>query len=454
MKYKILFFLLLLAALPASADRRKKKSVSKPDSIPALAQFEALEPSDTVDFYLDSLITLEIDSLVEEELSSGIRHNINTASIFGMDTWEGRLQHQLDSLCNTGMFETSQLGLYVYDITAGNDIYAVNYRHRMRPASCQKLVTSISALHFLGGNYQFKTDLRITGEVEDSVLKGDVYVKGCMDPMLSQGDVHQLALSLRKEGIDSIAGNLYVDLSFKDDNGLGWGWCWDDDYGPMRVLTVNGKDRFEREFVDDLKSAGIRLANEVMSAASSSSKARSLYTAQHSIDQILLRMMKNSDNIYAESLFYQVAAYGGHREAGRKHAASNINSLISKIGLKPSNYTIADGSGLSLYNYLTPQLLVRLLTFAWNNEGIRNHLYPSLPIAGRDGTLGSRMSGTAAKGNVHAKTGTVSGVSSLSGYATSPQGHVLAFSIINQGIASSSTGRKFQDKVCRLLCED
>ena len=70
-----------------------------------------------------------------------------------------------------------------------------------------------------------------------------------------------------------------------------------------------------------------------------------------------------------------------------------------------------------------------------------------------DGTLEKRMRGTAAQGNVHAKTGTVTGISSLAGYCTTADGHVLAFCIINQGVLNGKPGRDFQDRVCKVLCE-
>ena len=137
---------------------------------------------------------------------------------------------------------------------------------------------------------------------------------------------------------------------------------------------------------------------------------------------------------------------------GRKESSSYVDVLIRHIGLSPALYQIADGSGLSLYNYVTPELLVRMLAYAWGNEQIRESLYQSLPIAGVDGTLEKRMRRTAAQNNVHAKTGTVDGISSLTGYATSPEGHVLVFSIINQGVQKTSQGRDWQDKVCEVLC--
>ena len=96
---------------------------------------------------------------------------------------------------------------------------------------------------------------------------------------------------------------------------------------------------------------------------------------------------------------------------------------------------------------------MRLLAFAYTDEALRRHLLPALPIAGEDGTLARRLRGTKAQGNVRAKTGTVEGVSTLAGYCTAPNGHTLCFAIMNQGIRRTSTGRNFQDRVCRALTE-
>ena len=370
-------------------------------------------------------------------------------------TWTGRVQHKLDSLTSLPMFETSQVGLYVRDLTSQRDIYRLNHRQRMRPASNQKVVTAIAALHHLSGSYPIKTQMMMTGEIKDSVLWGDLYVVGGMDPLLAQGDVLQMAYKLKETGIDSIAGVLRIDLTMKNQDDMGWGWCWDDDMTPLRPLMVDKHDHFVQEILDDLQSVGIRgMDIERIMQAPCPADARVIYEVTHTVDQVLPRMMKKSDNFYAESLFYQLASLSGKRPAGRKEATGYVDVLIRKVGLKPANYQIADGSGVSLYNYISPELLVRLLEFAWNDNDMRQSLYPSLPIAGVDGTLEKRMRKTAAEGNIHAKTGTVDGVSSLSGYATSPEGHVLVFSIINMGIPRAAVGRDWQDQVCEVLCKE
>ena len=90
-----------------------------------------------------------------------------------------------------------------------------------------------------------------------------------------------------------------------------------------------------------------------------------LFSLSHSFDQILTRMMKQSDNIYAECLFYQTAATTGKKNAGRKEAAQRTEELLKKIGLEPSQYRVADGSGLSLYDYVSAEMLVAVLGYTW-----------------------------------------------------------------------------------------
>ena len=127
--------------------------------------------------------------------------------------------------------------------------------------------------------------------------------------------------------------------------------------------------------------------------------------------------------------------------------------LIRKIGLEPSKYKLADGSGLSLYNYLSAELETMMLRYAFRNDNIKEHLIHSLPIAGVDGTLKKRMKSGCAHANVKAKTGTLTGIISLAGYCKAANGHDLCFSIINNGIMHGNNARNFADKVCNLLCQ-
>ncbi len=366
--------------------------------------------------------------------------------------WPQSVVAGIDNLLKSDMFETSQVGMMVYDLDADSAIYCHNERQLMRPASTMKLLTAITAIDKLGGSYQFKTDLCYTGEVTDGTLSGNIYCVGGFDPRFNIDDMRAFVESIRKMGVDTIRGNIYADKSMKDEAQYGEGWCWDDDNPILSPLLVGRKDVFIDRFVQELREAGI-VVDAFTGQGRKPDDAFCICRRFHTIDQVLMRMLKESDNLYAESMFYQIGAASGSQPATAHSARSVMNRLIKKVGLDPKRYNIADGSGLSLYNYVTAELEVRLLRYAFKNNNIYLHLHPSLPQAGTDGTLCKRMTSPFTQGNVYAKTGTLSGISSLAGYCTAANGHRLAFAIINQGLLHGRNGRSFQDRVCTILCQ-
>ncbi len=365
--------------------------------------------------------------------------------------WPQNAQARIDKLLTHDMFETSQLGMMVYDLTADSVIYAHNERQLMRPASTMKVVTAITALDKLGGSYQFKTALYYTGTIQNRTLTGDLYCVGGFDPKFGRDDMRAFTHCMKTLGVDTIRGNLYADKSMKDLDVLGEGWCWDDDNPVLSPLVYRRKDHFMTEFEKELREAGIQV-EAFSSVAKCPAEAIRICERTHSIDQILLPMMKKSDNLYAEALFFQLVPRENGRTVTAKEARSVVRRLINKVGLDASRYKIADGSGLSLYNYVSVELLVKLLKYGYQHQNIYHHLLPSMPTAGVDGTLKKRLRGTYTRGKVWAKTGTVTGVTSLAGYCEASNGHLLCFAIINQGVMYGKNGRAFQDRVCHALC--
>lgn len=365
--------------------------------------------------------------------------------------WVQTLRLNLDHLLASNMFKTSQVGMMVYDLTADSVLYAHNERQLMRPASTMKVITAVTALDRLGGAHQFSTDLCYKGTIENNTLTGSIYCVGGFDPRFNSDDMRAFAESIHKMGVDTIRGKIIADKSMKDDKTYGEGWCWDDDNPVLTPLIYGRKDQFMERFERELRESGL-VVQAFASTAVKPDTAFCICARYHTIDQILMRMMKESDNLYAESLFYQLAASGGARPASARHARQYIRRLIDKVGLHGQRYRIADGSGLSLYNYVTAELEVRLLRYAYRYQNIYIHLLPSLPKAGVDGTLEKRMHGTFTKDNVKAKTGTLTGVISLAGYCTAANGHQLCFAILNQGVMRASDARHFQDRVCEVLC--
>ena len=385
-----------------------------------------------------------------------------TADILTVDTtqvdtaevelpWPQNLQARLDSLTKDRMFNSTQLGLMVYDLTDDSTLYRFNARQTMRPASTMKLLTSISALDHLGSRYDFRTSLYYTGSVKDSVLIGDLYCVGGMDPLFDTNDMKAFAESIKALGIHTLRGKIVEVRGFKDSDLLGEGWCWDDDNPTLSPLLIEKKDEFASRLVQMLDKDSI-FVDGPATIGSLPKNALLLCSRSHKLVDVLEPMMKNSDNLYAESMFYQLAASTGASPAKASHGRQMILKTLQKAGVT-GQYKIADGSGLSLYNYVTPELLAKLLIYAYRKSGIIRYLYVSLPIAGEDGTLKKRMKDSPAHLNVRAKTGTVTGVSSLAGYALAANNHMLVFSIINQGIMKADDGRNFQDKVCKALCK-
>ena len=367
--------------------------------------------------------------------------------------WPQNVQARLDSLMKTPLLESTQLGLMVYDLSDDSVLYSFGAKQTLRPASTMKLLTAVTAIDLLGSEYRLNTSLRYQGAIKDSVLTGDLICVGSMDPMFDTNDMRAFVESVRALGVDTIRGRLVAAPSFKEEELLGEGWCWDDDNPQLSPLLVERKDEFMTVFASMLREAGIVVEAPIITAPYSKD-ALMLCVRSHQLKEILIPMLKESDNLYAESVFYHIAASQGARPAKASHARQLVKKELSKAGVTGVPYKIADGSGLSLYNYVTPELMVKLLCYAYRHTNIFMQLYPALPVAGQDGTLKKRMMNTSANGKVKAKTGTVTGVSSLAGYLTSANGHVLAFCILNQGVLRNADGRDFQDKVCTALCNN
>jgi len=143
---------------------------------------------------------------------------------------------------------------------------------------------------------------------------------------------------------------------------------------------------------------------------------------------LAMRLMKISQNQYAETLLKTVGAAPGvvPSVAGGRAAAQ---AIFQRWGVKPDALIQRDGSGLSRYDFVTPEALVTILTHVDRDPRLKDPFERSLPIAGAEG-LSSRMKGTPAEGNVRAKTGSMTGVRGLSGYVTAADGEPLVFSIL------------------------
>jgi D-alanyl-D-alanine carboxypeptidase/D-alanyl-D-alanine-endopeptidase (penicillin-binding protein 4) len=160
-------------------------------------------------------------------------------------------------------------------------------------------------------------------------------------------------------------------------------------------------------------------------------------------------MMKNSQNLYAETFFRTLtASLGSDSTDGRPMVASVLGSW----NIPDSDLVVADGSGLSRYNLATAEAIVTLLTRIHQDDRLRESFQATLPIAGRDGTLARRFTGTAADGTTRAKTGSLSNARTLAGYVETADGEPLAFCILanNYGPAETEVEQAIDAIVIRL----
>ncbi len=202
---------------------------------------------------------------------------------------------------------------------------------------------------------------------------------------------------------------------------------------------------FVSHFRQSLSTEGITV-KQIARATSNQNQQELASVESPTLSQLLVYMNINSNNLYAESL---LRALGSKQtleknqttvEAGLKV----LKTTLTQLGVEPTSYFIVDGSGLSRRNLLSPQALVQVLQAMSKSEVFR----ASLPVAGVSGTLKNRFVNTPAMGIVQAKTGTMTGVVSLSGYVNVPNSEPLVFSImVNQSGQPTSVVRKAMDEI-------
>ncbi len=170
------------------------------------------------------------------------------------------------------------------------------------------------------------------------------------------------------------------------------------------------------------------------------------------LSQIGKVMLKVSQNLYADTLLKTLGKPARAGPASTAAGATVVQDTLKGWGIAPDRYVMMDGSGLSRYNYLTPDVLVTILTRMASDDRHKTLFADALPVAGVDGTIAGRMKNTKAQGNARAKTGSISNARALSGYVTSADGEPLVFSMIvnNFNVPQSDADAVIDRAVVRL----
>lgn len=433
------------------------------------------------------------------------------------------LRKELGALLNDKLFDTGDVSLMVYDLTADTLLYSHRAHKLVRPASVQKVLTSVVALEHLGRDYTFDTELFDKA----SGVSYNLFVKGHMDPLFTDVDAQRMANSVAS---GMVVDTLFADCSFSDSLYWGSGWIWDDNpygYQPYlsslmlcrgavevvvwprdngkapaykvtpessfytvmneavsndpskgkltvlrdwlvdsNVIRINGNctkrystrmnmyksaDFFVAVLIEKLALRGVVVNNVVYGPVPAD--AERIFVNSRPVADVVDEALMESDNLCAEALLYHVAAQENISPVSASQGCSVVSRFIKeRLGVN-GDFSIADGSGLSVYNYLSADVVLRALRFTHSNEELFNAFYMHLPQSGVSGTMQNRTKGTKAHGKVRAKTGTVKGVCTLAGYAQAADGHLYAFVMLNSGLQSARTVRDWQDKVLDAICK-
>lgn len=433
-----------------------------------------------------------------------------------------QLQRDLDALLDTSELERGYWGVLVTSLKRGDTLYARNAGKLFMPASALKIVTLAAAAERLGWDYAYETRILAGGAIDNGTLRGDLIVVGSGDPTIVERDgmaaglFESWAEGLKAAGVKTIDGRIIGDDNAFDDEGLGFGWSWDDldegfapavsalqfnenvarvaivpgagvgsaadvtlvpggtglviqnhiktsptgtsaavetrrlpggarlelrgsiplDGGPVvRNVAVDNPTLF---FATTLRTAlvahGIDVrgpAVDIDDISDAPSRDRAVVVATYrspALSTLAPTLMKVSQNLYGETLLKTIGAAAGTPTAETGRTAAR--SIVEAWGVEAAGLIQVDGSGLSRYNYVTPETLITILTHVDRDERLSAPFHAALPLAGREGTLAGRMRGTPGEGNVRAKTGTLTNVRALAGYVTTAEGEPLAFAIL------------------------
>ncbi|HEY0698400.1 MAG TPA: D-alanyl-D-alanine carboxypeptidase/D-alanyl-D-alanine-endopeptidase [Micromonospora sp.] len=222
------------------------------------------------------------------------------------------------------------------------------------------------------------------------------------------------------------------------------------DWIPVWEPTGYAADVFRRA----LTRHGVRIVGRTVPGRPTPADAPVVATHRSmTLAELMVPFLKLSNNGHAEVLVKSI----GRAVSGSGCWSAGLSAIaahLAALGADRSTLRQADGSGLSRRNLIPPAELADLL-LAVRDEPWFPAWYEALPIAGRaerfvGGTLRSRMRDTPAAGNVHAKTGSLTSVSSLSGYVTSADGHLLVFSVVLNNYLASSV-KSIEDQIAVTL---
>ena len=221
------------------------------------------------------------------------------------------------------------------------------------------------------------------------------------------------------------------------------------------VAVVNPANNFVQQFQQVLVAEGIPVKQALVASTSSNLDRELAAVESPPLAELIKETNRESNNLYAEVLLRLLGKVTAQMPVPQEDTSQiglkELKTALTQLGVNPNSYKLADGSGLSRHNLISPEALVQTLRLMANSPTASVYR-ASLPVAGESGTLKNRLSSTPNRVILQAKTGTLSGVSALSGYIEVPNYEPLVFSIIvNQSDQSAAKVRSATDEIVLLL---
>jgi D-alanyl-D-alanine carboxypeptidase/D-alanyl-D-alanine-endopeptidase (penicillin-binding protein 4) len=369
------------------------------------------------------------------------------------------LQQTLDSVLGPLKTAGITVSAKVIHAETNKTLYEYKPEAEMIPASITKLITAACALSKLGQSYNLSTVLYTDdSNIGDGVINGNLYLKGYGDPDFSSSDLKTLADDFLKLGIKEVTGNIIADESFFDNDYYTLSNSYKGDTGPSywpyicgltldKNKGVGGSPsmRAANDLSGYLSAGGVKLGGSTI-AGTTPQGSKEIAKFNHTIFDVLANMLKESDNHSAITMFKLVGAKLIDNPGSISKGQQAIQNFLTELGVNRYAYEILEGSGLTRYNKVSADVYIKVLKYMYDDRFLFDYFMNALSVAGKDGTLRNRMVGTEAEGNVFAKTGTLNGVSALSGYVIDKESEVLIFYIVMNGFGGNANSmRSYQD---------
>lgn len=381
----------------------------------------------------------------------------------------------------TSLSEKTNAGLLIFNPLTQDTIYSLNCFQTMIPASNTKLFTTSVALASLGGDFKISLKLFTDDKYfEDGAINGNIYLKGFGNATITENDLLFFVKHLQELGISKITGNIVGDESYFDDAYYRADWI-DDEISTVKlspisalvvdrnqIITFKKRGRRTKKLIEYIKQPALHAANLLKVKLDNAGITVSGNAIQditpkgvNQIDEISISLRefvslinKHSDNYLAECLFKIIGAEYSNVEGNSFYATQAILNFLDQNNIFSQGTEIVDGSGISRFDKVTPASVAGVLEAMYFSLNTFEDFYNSLSVAGIDGTLRSRFIGSNAENNFHGKTGTLNGVTSLSGYLKTKGDDDLIISMIFEYQKGSSRSHKnIEDDIIVALSE-